>query len=40
MIILGAATLAYDDNEIHLDIQAEQNETINLPCRSGSVCII
>ena len=30
MIILGAATLAYDDNEIHLDIQTEQNETINL----------
>ena len=30
MIILGAATLAYDDNEIHLNVQTEQNETINL----------
>ena len=30
MIILGAATLAYDENEIHLDVQTEQNETINL----------
>ena len=30
MIILSAATLAYDDNEIHLSIQTEQNETISL----------
>ncbi len=30
MIILGAATLAYDENEIHLDVQTEENETINL----------
>lgn len=30
MVILGAATLAYDDNEIHLDIRTEQNEVISL----------
>ena len=30
MIIVGAAALAYDDNEIHLDIQTDQNETVSL----------
>ncbi len=30
MIIWGAATLAYDENEIHLDIETEKRETIAL----------
>lgn len=30
MRFICASTLAYDENEIHLDIQTEQNETINL----------
>ncbi len=30
MIFLGAATLAYDENEIHLDIETEKGESIAL----------
>ena len=30
MIFLGAATLAYDENEIHLDIETEEGESILL----------
>ena len=30
MRFICASTLAYDENEIHLDIQTEQNETVSL----------
>lgn len=30
MIILSAATLAYDDNEVHLDIKTEKGEIVTL----------